>query len=159
LVLLLAVSACKPTVQVVVADKATDETAIRHVLDEVARTFNAGDYDGMFKLYRDDVVILSPGQPDIVGKQAWRTGLDALPKGVVMQMRFDTQELEIAGDMAYERGTFVIEAKDAKADAFAPVVKARHVHIFKRDADGSWKGWRLIENSADPATALLPPPK
>ncbi len=158
LVLLLAVSACKPTVQVVVADKATDEAAIRHVLDEVARTFNAGDYDGMFKLYRDDVVILSPGQPDIVGKQAWRTGLGALPKGVVMQMRFDTQELEIAGDLAYERGTFVIEAKDPKTDALAPVVKARHVHIFKREADGSWKGWRLIENSADPATALLPPP-
>ena len=141
-----------------VRDKAADEAAIHHVLDEISSTFNAGNYDGMFALYRDDVVISSPGQPDIVGKDAWRKGLGALPADVKMQMRFDTQELLVDGDMAYERGTFLIEAKDPKTDAFVPVVKARHIHIFRREADGSWKGWRLFENSADPATALLAPP-
>jgi ketosteroid isomerase-like protein len=94
-----------------------------------------------------------------VGKPAWRAGLGALPKGVTLQMHFDTQELEISGDLAYERGTFAIEAKDPNTNAFVPVVKARHIHIFRRDSDGSWKGWRLFENSADPATALLPPPQ
>lgn len=68
LVLLLSMTACNQSVQVVVADKAADEAAIHHVLDEIARTFNAGDYDGMFAQYADDVV---------------------------MKMRFDTQELEI----------------------------------------------------------------
>ena len=38
------------------------------VLDEVASTFNAGDYDGMFARYRDDVEVSAPGAPDIVGK-------------------------------------------------------------------------------------------
>src|SRR4029077_4930097 len=113
-----------------------DETAIRHVLDEISRTFDAGDYEGMFALYRDDVVISSPGQPDIVGKDAWRAGLGALPKGVSLKMHFDTKELLIDGDMAYERGTFAIQAKDPKSDAFVPVVTARHVHIFRREADG-----------------------
>jgi len=32
----------------------------------------------------------------------------------------------------------------------------RHIHIFRRQPDGSWKGWRLMENSADPATAAQP---
>jgi ketosteroid isomerase-like protein len=140
LVLLLSMSACKQGVQVVVADKAADEAAIRHVLDEVARTFNAGDYDGMFALYRDDVVVSAPGAPDIVGKPAWRDGLTALPAGVTLKMRFDTQELEIAGDLAYERGTYLIEAKDAETGAFAPLILGRHMHIFRREADGSWKG-------------------
>lgn len=158
LVLLLSMTACKQSVQIVVADKAAEEAAIHHVLDEIARTFNTGDYDGMFAQYTDDVVVSSPGQPDIVGKEAWRAGLGALPKGVVMKMRFDTQELEIDGDMAYERGTFLVEAQDAKTSAFVPVIKGRHIHILRRAADGSWKGWRLMENSADPATALLPPP-
>ncbi|MEO8306590.1 MAG: nuclear transport factor 2 family protein [Pseudomonadota bacterium] len=150
-------SACKSEMHVAIADKAVDEKAIRQVLDEVSRTFNAGDYEGMFAQYRDDVVVSSPGQPDIVGKEAWRAGLGALPKGVTLNMRFDTTELEIDGDMAYERGTFVIQAKDPKADTLVPVVTARHIHIFRREADGKWKGWRLMENSADPATALLPP--
>jgi ketosteroid isomerase-like protein len=155
--LLALLSACQPDVKVVVADKAADEKAIRHVLDEISNTFNAGNYEGMFALYRDDVVISSPGQPDIVGKDAWRKGLTALPAGVTMKMRFDTSELLVEGDMAYERGTFSIEAKDPNTDAFVPVVTARHVHIFRREADGNWKGWRLMENSADPKTALLPP--
>jgi uncharacterized protein (TIGR02246 family) len=150
-------SACKPGAQVAVADKAADEAAIRHVLDEISSTFNAGDYEGMFALYRDDVIVSSPGQPEIVGKDAWRKGLTALPAGVTMKMRFDTTELLVEGDMAFERGTFSIEAKDPKTDAFVPVVTARHVHIFRREADGKWKGWRLMENSSDPATALLPP--
>lgn len=158
LVVLLALGACQPEVKVVIADKAADEAAIRHVLDEISSTFNAGKYEDMFALYRDDVVISSPGQPDIVGKDAWRQGLKALPAGVTMKMRFDTQELEIDGDMAYERGTFTIEAQDPESRAMVPVVTARHIHIFRREADGSWKGWRLFENSADPASALLAPP-
>jgi ketosteroid isomerase-like protein len=158
LVVMLAMSACEPKVKVVVADKAADEAAIHHVLDEISSTFNAGNYEGMFAQYRDDVVVSSPGQPDIVGKEAWRAGLSKLPAGVKMQMRFDTTELEVEGDMAFERGTFSIEAQDPKTSAFVPVVTARHVHIFRRDADGKWKGWRLMENSADPAAALLPPP-
>ena len=158
MVLMLSMSACQQGAQVVVRDKATDEAAIRHVLDEISSTFNAGDYEAMFALYRDDVVISSPGQPDIVGKDAWRKGLSALPAGVTMKMHFDTSELLVEGDMAYERGTFAIEARDPKTDAFAPVVTARHVHIFRREADGQWKGWRLMENSSDPASALLQPP-
>jgi uncharacterized protein (TIGR02246 family) len=158
LVLLVSMAACQPDVVVVTRDSAADEAAIRHVLDEVASTFNSGDYEAMFALYRDDVVISSPGQPDIVGKEAWRAGLSALPAGVKMKMRFDTQELEIDGDMAYERGTFLIEMEDAATKAMVPVVTARHIHIFRREADGSWKGWRLMENSTDPKSALLAPP-
>jgi ketosteroid isomerase-like protein len=158
LLLLLSVTACKQSVQIAVTDKAADEAAIRHVLDEIVSTFNAGNYDGMFAQYSDDVVVSSPGQPDIVGKEAWRAGLGALPEGAVMKMRFDTQELELSGDLAFERGTFLLEAQDAKTSQFVPMIKARHVHIFRRDADGNWKGWRLMENSSDPATALLQPP-
>jgi ketosteroid isomerase-like protein len=155
LILLLSITACdQGPVKVVVGDKATDEVAIRHLLDEVANTFNAGNYDGMFALYRDDVIVSSPGQPDIVGKEAWKAGLAALPAGVTLKMRFDTKELEIDGEMAYERGTYLIEAKDAASGEFAPLMEGRHIHIFRREADG-WKGWRLMENSADPRTSPL----
>jgi len=155
LAMLLTLSACQPAAKVV--DTAADEAAIRRVLDEVASTFNAGNYDGMFALYRDDVVISAPGAPDIVGKPAWREGLKALPAGVPLKLRFDTQELEVAGDLAYERGTYAVEAPDTNG-ALVEVSGGRHIHIFKREADGSWKGWRLFENSADPAAPAPPPP-
>ena len=152
--LVLALTACQPRTSAPVANTAADEAAIRKLLDDVASTFNAGNYDGMFALYRDDVVVSPPGAPDIVGKQAWRTTLDTtLPPNMAFKMRFDTQELEIAGDLAYERGTYRVETTDKATSAAGPVLGGRHIHIFKREADGSWKGWRLMENTAEPAVA------
>lgn len=158
---LIAISACQPRADTANAtvDRAADEAAIRHVLAEISRTFNAGDYEGMFALYRDDVLILPPNAPEIVGKQAWRTEMQAtLPPNAAMKLRFDTQELEIAGDLAYERGTYLVEAPDAATGALAPVLEGRHIHMFRREADGSWKGWRLMENSADPLPVPAPVP-
>jgi hypothetical protein len=32
-------------------------------------------------------------------------------------------------------------------------VKNKHIHILKRQSDGTWKTWRLMTNSAAPASA------
>jgi ketosteroid isomerase-like protein len=152
---LLALAACsKPSPPPATDTRAADEAAIRHVLDEIGKRFDAGDYDGMLALYRDDVIVSGPGVPEVVGKQAWRQGLETtLPKGIKLKLRFDTQELEVAGDLAYERGNYAVELVDPATNAVKPLLGGRHIHMFKREADGSWKGWRLMENSPDPATA------
>jgi ketosteroid isomerase-like protein len=157
---LLALVACGPQAEVPeLPDRAADEAAIRAVLEGIATDFSAGKLEEMFSYYQDDVLISAPGAPDIVGKQAWREALDAtLPKGLTMTLRFDTAEVEISGDLAYERGTYEINATDPAAPGQAMNIKGRHIHIFKRQPDGSWKGWRLMENSADPPTSPVPPP-
>jgi ketosteroid isomerase-like protein len=160
----LALGACarqpQATVVDTVADTATDEAAIRGVLDGIASTFNAGRYDEMFALYRDDVVVSPPNAPDLVGKQNWRSAMEAtIPQNLALNLRFDTQELEVVGDMAYERGTYRMEAADKESGTVLQTVSGRHIHIFKREADGSWKGWRLFENSADPVPAAAATPQ
>lgn len=150
----LALGACAPKVELQVVDTTADEAAIRGVLDDITRTFNAGDYDGMFALYRDDVVVSAPGAPDTIGKEAWRTAMAAtLPPELGLKLHFHTQELEVAGGLAYERGTYSIDISDKATGAALQSVTGRHIHIFRREADGSWKGWRLFENSADPVPA------
>ncbi len=151
---LLALAACKPAPSPPADTRAADEAAIRHVLDEIGTRFDAGDYDGMLALYRDDVIVSAPGAPETVGKDAWRQGLETtLPKGIKLKLRFETKELEVAGDLAYERGNYAVELVDPATNEVKPLLGGRHIHMFKRDADGSWKGWRLMENSPDPATA------
>jgi ketosteroid isomerase-like protein len=136
-------------------DRAADEAAIRAVLDAVATEFNAGDMERMVAHYQDDVVVSAPGAPDIVGKAAWLQAIaTSLPSDVALTLRFDTIEMEIDGDLAYERGTYAVGLKDQPG---VTVAGGRHIHMFKRQADGSWKGWRLMENSADPASAPPPP--
>jgi ketosteroid isomerase-like protein len=157
---LVTLAACGPPAELpALPDRAADEAAIRAVLEGIATDFSAGKIEEMFSYYQDDVLISAPGAPDIVGKQAWREALDAsLPQGLSMALRFDTAELEISGDLAYERGTYEINAADPAAPEQAISIKGRHIHIFRRQPDGSWKGWRLMENSQDPAASPVPPP-
>ena len=156
---LLCVAGCQPrTEEPATPDRAQDEAAIRAVLDGIATDFSAGRIEEMFSYYQDDVLISAPGAPEVIGKQAWREALDAtLPKDVEMGMVFNTAELEVSGDLAYERGTYAIRIGDPATPAQSMTMEGRHIHIFKRQPDGSWKGWRLMENSADPATAPIPP--
>lgn len=139
-----------------VQDVAADEAAIRGVLDEIARAFNAGDYDGMFAQYADDVLVSAPGAPLIIGKAAWREGLKNLPQGVTLVMRFDTEELAVSGDLGYERGTFTMDIFDKPGGTRQGSLVNRHVHIFRRGADGRWLGWRLMENSEEGAPVIPP---
>jgi ketosteroid isomerase-like protein len=158
--IVLALGACAPKPQAAVVDTAADEAAVRQVLADIASTFNAGRYDEMFALYRDDVVVSPPNAPDVVGKQAWRSTMEAtIPQNLALDLRFDTQELEVVGDLAYERGTFHMEAADKESGTVLQTISGRHIHIFKRESDGSWKGWRLFENSADPVPAAAAAPQ
>lgn len=148
--LLLMLAACEPAPVPAPVDTAADEAAIRHVLDEIVRTFNAGEYDAMFALYEDDVRIFPPGAPEVTGKDAWRATLaTGLPADLTFRMRFDTEELVVDGDLAYERGTYHVEAAPVGSDQFEPAMSARHIHIFRRQADGEWKGWRLFESASE----------
>jgi ketosteroid isomerase-like protein len=135
-------------------DVAADEAAIRQSLAEIQRAFNAGEYDAMFAQYRDDVLVSAPGQPEIVGKAEWRAGFGKMPSNVALKVRFDTQEISVSGDLGYERGTFTMDMADRSSGSPVGSVTIRHVHIFRRDADGRWRGWRLIENSADSPPAV-----
>lgn len=165
----LALGACAPkpeaavveaaAVEATVVDVAADQAAIRLVLEQIAGAFNAGRYDEMFARYRDDVVVSPPNAPDLVGKQSWRSAMEAtIPQNLALNLRFDTQELEVVGDLAYERGTYRMEAADKESGTVLQTVSGRHIHIFKREADGSWKGWRLFENSADPVPSAAATP-
>jgi uncharacterized protein (TIGR02246 family) len=155
--LLLVLGACQRAPQAI-DTRAADEAAIRKVLEEIGNRFNAGDYTGMLALYSDDVLVSAPGAAEITSKEAWRQGLETtLPKDVKMRLRFDTREIAVSGDLAYERGTYAVEVVDPATNGAQPVSTGRHIHMFRRQADGSWKGWRLMENSADPGPAPQPP--
>lgn len=54
-------------------------------------------------------------------------------------------------------GALTTQGQDLAADkASGQVVCAatsRHIHILKRQDDGSWKTWRMMSNSAQPLPA------
>jgi ketosteroid isomerase-like protein len=132
-------------------DRAADEAEIRGLLDSIAGSFKTGDMDEVLEVYADDVLVLGIDQPDVAGKEAWRKVLADQPSDVTIDVRMDTHELEIAGDLAYERGTYTATITSKATGALLQSVTNRHIHIFERQPDGHWKAWRLMENATSPA--------
>src|SRR5690348_296624 len=90
-------------------DRAADEAEIHKLLDSIAGSFKTGNMDQVLSIYADDVLVLGIDEPDVVGKEAWRKVLANQPQDVTINVRMDTKELEIAGDLAYERGSYTAD--------------------------------------------------
>jgi hypothetical protein len=60
---------------------------------------------------------------------------------------------QLLANVAYEHGTYALRIADKKTGKVLQDVKNKHVHILKRQPDGSWKTWRMIVTPAEPASA------
>ena len=132
---------------------ATDVAAIRSLLNRIQQTFNSGDLNAFMPVFADDAVLLAPGAPDAVGRDAIRAVYEAALDQANMQVAFKTQEIKVSGDLAFERGTYTIHVTDKTSGRPLAEATNRHIHIFRRQPDGAWKTWRMMVNVAAPAPA------
>lgn len=130
------------------ASDAVDEAAVRRTLADTEQRINRGDL-GFVDVFAKDAVIIAPSSPDIVGDVAIRSMYGDLLKHASMTVHFSTEEVVVAGDLAYERGTYTLRISDKSSGKVLQDVKNKHLHIFKRQPDGTWKTWRMMVNSAD----------
>ncbi len=149
-------AACSPTQQsgIAPAPSAQDTAAVRSAIEaanaKFVDAFKRGDKAGLMANYADDAVIMMPNEV------AWR-GKAELDKGftsVLKQMSFKeggakTEDVMLAGDLAVETGT---SAWTFQPKSGAEVrEKGKYLTVWKRQADGSWKIIRDINNSDLPA--------
>jgi uncharacterized protein (TIGR02246 family) len=130
-------------------DTAADEQAIRDVMDRVETGFNEGALDDFIWVFADDAKILAQGQPDAVGIDAIRSLYEASLAAADLSTEITTEEVAVSGDLAYERGTYVVWVRDKATGALLDTIENRHVHILKRDANGAWRTWRFIASAAE----------
>jgi uncharacterized protein (TIGR02246 family) len=128
-----------------------DEAAIRQLLANVEKQINAGDL-GFVSVFAKDAVIIAPSDPDVKGYDAIRALYEGIMKQASMTVHFSTEEVAVSGILAYEHGTYTLRIADKKTGKVLQDAKNKHVHIFKRQPDGSWKTWRMIVIPAEPAS-------
>jgi ketosteroid isomerase-like protein len=129
----------------------TDEVTIRRMLAETERRINASD-PGFVEVFAKDAVIITPAAPDIIGFESIRTLYTETLKQTSMEVHFSTEEVAIAGDLAYERGTYTLKMSDRASGKVLQDVKNKHIHILRRQTNGHWKTWRMMVTSAVPQT-------
>lgn len=132
-------------------DTAAERGNIEALLERIETVFANGDIESAMQAFTNDAIIFAENGADIVGADAIRATYAGMMAAFEIELSFDTSEIEILGDTAYERGTFSIRLTDKTSGQVASDTTSRHMHILKRQRDGSWKTWRMMTNTPGPA--------
>ncbi len=144
-------SGCSPQLQPAPDTRAADEAAIRDADIAWSRTAETRDLEALVSYYTDDVIVLPPNMPVVVGKEAARelNRSQLATPGISMKWQPEKVEAARSGDIGYARGTYVLTVTGPSG---APVTdKGKYIEIWKKQADGSWKVAVEIFNSDLPA--------
>jgi uncharacterized protein (TIGR02246 family) len=129
----------------------SDGEAIRATRERGLAAFNAGNVDQFLATWAaDDIIVMMPGAPPIVGKDALRTFLEQALAGASIQETLTAEEQVILGDWAFERLTLAETVTAPGANRVQ--LEGKAIDIYRRQSDGSWKVARSILNyNAQPA--------
>ena len=124
-----------------------DGAAIRNGIESIVTAANHADWTGWTAVYADDAVIMPPNSPPIMGRTALQELLAALPP--TSDWALDVIDLDGRGDLAFVRGAYRFRMLLPGSEA--PIADdGSFMHIWRQQADNSWKVEREIFHSDNP---------
>ncbi len=126
-----------------------DLAAIRQFLQSSGDAVNAGDVEAEVNRFTEDGIYLWPDAPSIEGQEELRNWFRNRFEKVNVRLENITEEIEVCGDWAFERGTYVAHIELKERDE-ANTVYGKYINILRKQADGSWKIARRIRNRDHP---------
>lgn len=147
-----ALAGCTTSTSQQTTPKAIEDAAVRRTLADVEKRINASDLS-FIDVFTNDAVIVAPGAADVVGGDSIRALYTDLLKQASITVHFSTDEVVVADNLAVERGTYTMVIADRTSGKIIQDVKNKHMHIMRKQRDGSWKTWRMMVNNAEPSVA------
>ena len=135
-----------------------NQSAVREAITQynaqLQEAYVRGDAELIASLMTDSVVVSPVGFGDLVGRKSVQNLLEGFFQGgnAVSKYQFSISELEVYGNIAYDRGTFVWEA--AGKDGSKLNTSGRYSAVRMKGSDGSWRIHRLIENELPAAQRM-----
>jgi len=107
---------------------------------------NSSNLEGVLAVFSDNGVMMPPGHPSVRGHDALVRYFSRLFSERRFTFTFTSSHIEVAGDMAVERVEYTATAWPREGGS--PVEdRGKGVHVFRRQADGTWKLVQDIWNS------------
>ena len=116
---------------------AASEAEIRAASDAWDRAYNAADVEALAVLYADDAVSMAPGAPASIGRDAIRADLEGFLEGNEARHTTEIQQIVVDGDLAVERANYAHDF--TPAGGALTEERGKHVVVYRRGEDGSWK--------------------
>ena len=127
----------------VVAITDAEKTKIEDASKAFADALPTGDAEAILKNCTSDAIEMPPNVPAVTGHDDLVKYIKDLPK--ITSFKMHNEEVEGSGDLAYARGTYVIEA--TMPDGSPLHDEGKYIDIWRRQADGSWLMSRDCYNS------------
>lgn len=130
------------------ASTGADEAAIAEFNRRYLKAINDGDIDTLASLTTDGHMMIMSGGPPLTGKKALVDAMTRAFETTDFDESWEPQETVVSGDLAYQRGTFVVVAKP-KAGGNESRVTGNFLRIYRK-IDGAWFMVRDSFNSQQP---------
>jgi ketosteroid isomerase-like protein len=128
--------------------QSADEAAIAEFNRRYLKAINDGDIDTLASLTTDGHMMIMSGGPPLTGKKALVDAMTRAFQTTDFDESWTPEETVVSGDLAYQRGTFVVVSKP-KAGGEASRVTGNFLRIYRR-IDGAWFMVRDSFNSQQP---------
>ena len=127
---------------------AADEAAIAEFNRKYLKAINDGDIDTLAALTTEDHMMISSGGAPLAGKKALVDAMTRAFQNNAFHETWEPQETVVSGDLAYQRGTFVVEATP-KAGGEMSRTTGNFLRIYRK-ISGTWFMVRDTFNSQRP---------
>ncbi|MDH4350239.1 MAG: DUF4440 domain-containing protein [Gemmatimonadota bacterium] len=127
--------ACNAQVEVTMNNE-EDIAAVNAVRELEVSSLMTGDMTLPYAA--DDVVIMPPGAPQVVGIEAARAWATEFMAAVTVQdLRYTDTKVTVSGNLAVEHYVAAMTMAMSGMDPVSETLKG--VHIYRKGADGGWK--------------------
>jgi ketosteroid isomerase-like protein len=134
----------------------TEEALIRSAIEDFIAAYNAGDVGRLMRVFADDWIDMSEGAPTLAGREAHEKTAARLRETFRKfrgELTVHTEEVCVAGDMAFDHGTLHVQL--TPRDAGVPKeISLRFLEIWRKQSDGAWKVSRAMDNSGGAPSGL-----
>lgn len=114
---------------------------VRHLFERYARAIVSGDETLWSSLWDERAVQLLPGEAVIFGRRAIAQRFRERCSDSVTEFTVSTEEVHVAGDLAFARGT-MLSALLARSDGAREFGDSKFLTIFRRHSNGEWRIFR-----------------
>ena len=140
--------------------RAADVKALRDNEAQWNQDFASKDAEKLVAHYADDAVLMNPGMPPSVGKDAIRKTLKEMVGDAALSLKFEASKVGVGkgGDIGYTQGSYKMTMTDPNSKH---VINdhGSYVTTYRKGADGAWKAVADIAISELPPPAPKPAPK
>jgi len=124
-------------------DEAADAAAIRQVHEQRITALNNGDRTAWLSVWAEDVQMIDPAGPDVVGIAALQAWAEPFFDQLDMVSAESVNDLQVSGDLAVASLTYTFEMTP-KAGGETVVDHGKGILVFRRAANLEWKISRIL---------------